>query len=223
MLVFFFSTHLFPSLQPFMNTVVFLLRTWTLPKTLEEARGKEDRMRGYEAQITDCLHSQVVDERAVPFGAFIDSSSNNLVPSSSSAFPLSDEDTVPDENYVKKKKEGGGLEALCSVYSILEHDAVTENGERLNMHAPFEIRFTGSSSLALGPTYSAFTHGTAHQQPFIWLEPIMYRPFNLPTPSRFLRYLSNPSKPFATRTVAIPTSRRQILPCHPAQNLRGRG
>jgi D-arabinono-1,4-lactone oxidase len=122
-------------------------------------------MPGWEAQVMDCLYSQLVDEWAVPL------SSSKECPGPS---------------------PGPGLVALRKVHDML----ASPEGANVHMHAPFEIRFGGASPehVLLSPLYpvkSALSVGNSDSGTsgslttcFIWLEPVLYRPFNLPLPAR---------------------------------------
>jgi hypothetical protein len=155
LLAFLLATHLFPALQPALNTLVFVLRSAGLPKELPATHG-------WEAQAMDCLYWQLVDEWAVPFAA-------PGAPAEAKA--VTDTAAAP----------GGALAALRSFLGYLDSPA----GRRAGLHAPLELRFGTSDALPLSPLFAPPSSAPAT---FLWFEPIIYRPLNLPSPARYLAF-----------------------------------
>jgi hypothetical protein len=111
---------------------------------------------GWAAQMMDCLYWQLVDEWAIPF-----------------AKPTDKMDVKADGLDGEPR---GALAALCAMLAYLASPA----GRRTRLHAPLEIRFGAPDALPLSPTFLSDPAAL-----LLWIEPIAYRPLNLPTPARF--------------------------------------
>ncbi|GAA5990420.1 hypothetical protein JCM11641_007938 [Rhodosporidiobolus odoratus] len=159
-----FTLYLFPRAQQFVNGLLFWMQGASLPATTVG--------RSYEMQAMDCLYNQLANEWTIPLPAPTACSTR------SSAAPKSP-----------------AIELLRSLVTYFD----SPTGRDLGMHAPFEIRFNRcdeeGKEFYLSPTAPIRRpqgDATAEQKKddlVVWLEPIIYRPLNLPTPSRF--YASN--------------------------------
>ncbi|GAA6044058.1 hypothetical protein JCM8097_008699 [Rhodosporidiobolus ruineniae] len=162
------TLYLFPGLQGWVNGILFWLQGGLLPKTQE--------MRSYEAFEMDCMYNQLVNEWTVPLPS----------PSTFRPSPSASHSTSP------------AIHLLRSLLSSIHPS--TPRGRALGMHAPVEIRFNRTEKrgeeffLSPGASVEMGTRGEGEglkEDLVMWVEPIVYRPLNLPTPPRFLPFFQH--------------------------------
>ncbi|GJN94600.1 hypothetical protein Rhopal_007683-T1 [Rhodotorula paludigena] len=193
-LAYFTTTYLFPALQPYLNWIMFWLLASSLPKT--------QTLRSYEAQTMDCGYAQLVDEWCAALPA----------PSS-----------PPSVTSSSKSPASPGAAILRRLVAYLN----SREGRSIGMHAPVELRFSLNRGedfyLSPGAPYGRLLgrEGGRDEENdlMLWIEPIIYRPLNLPTPARFYRFThfledllrSYPaSRPHWTKA-HFPTPERELL------------
>ncbi|BGP20973.1 hypothetical protein JCM10213_003355 [Rhodosporidiobolus nylandii] len=162
-----FTLYVYPPAQKWVNALLYWSGAWGLPRT--------ETARSYEAQQMDCLYNQLVDEWVVPFPA-PSSPTSSSAPSPSSPAPANPATAL-----------------LSSLLTYLHSPA----GQKMGLHAPLEIRFNAcekpgeefylSSSAPVRIGEKGETKGEERDL-VMWVEPIVFRPFNLPTPARFYRF-----------------------------------
>ncbi|GAA5838165.1 hypothetical protein JCM11251_004728 [Rhodosporidiobolus azoricus] len=170
------TLYLFPGLQGWVNGVLYWSKAASLP-------AKEVK-RSYEAQSMDCLYNQLVDEWTVPFPS---PSSLSSMPSPSGGLTSS----------LVRKHLSAPSPAITALRSYLHYLTGMPEGKALGMHAPLEIRFSKAEKKGegfyLSPAATLTREGKKEDQEddlVLWLEPIIYRPLNLPTPSRFYSFFT---------------------------------
>ncbi|GAA6016707.1 hypothetical protein JCM10207_000154 [Rhodosporidiobolus poonsookiae] len=120
--------------------------------------------RSYEAQSMDCLYNQLVDEWTCALPA----------PTSPPSLPH----PVP---------------AVSILRRLTSYLTSTHEGQSLGMHTPLEIRFSAveapEAAFYLSPGAPFREEGKRVEGDLVmWVEPIVYRPLNLPTPARFFAF-----------------------------------
>ncbi|GAA5889849.1 hypothetical protein JCM6882_004341 [Rhodosporidiobolus microsporus] len=176
------TLYLFPGLQGWVNGLLYWSKAARLPAV--------EVKRSYEAQSMDCLYNQLVDEWTVPF------------PSPSSLSSIPSPSTTSNSSLIPPHLAAPNP-TITALRSLLHYLTRTPEGKALGMHAPIEIRFNRAEKTGegegfyLSPGAGVVREGEREEGErqgeddlVLWIEPIVYRPLNLPTPPRFYSFFT---------------------------------
>ncbi|BGP28254.1 D-arabinono-1,4-lactone oxidase [Rhodotorula toruloides] len=184
--------HLIHATAFFITTYLFpalqpwlnALGYWLLAATCP----KSQRLRSYEAQYMDCGYWQLVDEWSAPLPA-------------------------PSASASAKAPPAPAAQILRQLVDFL----ASPGGRRVGMHAPMELRFSRVKGeeffLSPAASYGELLGREDNEDDLVmWFEPIIYRPLNLPTPSRFYHFLTFFESLFRSRPASRPHWTKPTLP-----------